>query len=105
MKWLMCMLLGRACATPRFRVRLVQLVHRHGDRTPITKLANADFWREQLPSPSKLAEITAAIAVGDMTLRSADAMNKNVTADSEMLPVYLAIPNFIGVVNIPDEMR
>ena len=31
--------------------RLVQLVHRHGDRTPITKLNESEraFWRAQLP--------------------------------------------------------
>jgi hypothetical protein len=31
--------------------RLVQLIHRHGDRSPITKLnaSEREFWRAQLP--------------------------------------------------------
>lgn len=38
--------------------RLVQLIHRHGDRTPITKLNASEraFWRAQLPG--KLAVST-----------------------------------------------
>jgi hypothetical protein len=32
------------------QLRLVQYVHRHGDRTPITTVSDPDFWASLLPS-------------------------------------------------------
>jgi acid phosphatase len=45
----------------RFKLVQVQIIHRHGDRTPITPMAEKDYWHGTLPSPallSKLAEGT-----------------------------------------------
>eukprot|EP00466_Bigelowiella_natans_P008972 jgi/Bigna1/61455/fgenesh1_kg.22_\ len=40
--------------------KLVQIIHRHGDRAPITSLGNADFWSDKIADckglPAKLAE-------------------------------------------------
>ena len=38
----------------RFRIVHASVVHRHGDRSPITPLKNSDFWRGQLPAQDVL---------------------------------------------------
>ena len=49
---------------PRLTPKLLQLVHRHGDRTPITKLeSQRGFWRGRLPSAAQLAAVAAASLV------------------------------------------
>lgn len=35
----------------------VQIIHRHGDRTPITPMVDRDYWQETLPSPDLLSKI------------------------------------------------
>jgi hypothetical protein len=42
----------------KYRVVQVQLVHRHGDRTPITPLKDEDFWQSALISPEMLEKIS-----------------------------------------------
>jgi hypothetical protein len=42
----------------KYRVVQVQLVHRHGDRTPITPLNDGDFWRSTLIGPAMLEKIS-----------------------------------------------
>jgi hypothetical protein len=39
------------------------VVHRHGDRTPITPCGCAQVWARTLPSPSRLAALSAAFPV------------------------------------------
>ena len=41
------------------RLLQVQIVHRHGDRTPITPLKNETFWSSTLPSNEMLAKLSA----------------------------------------------
>lgn len=41
------------------RLLQVQIVHRHGDRTPITPLKNETFWSSTLPSDEILAKLSA----------------------------------------------
>lgn len=41
----------------RFRVVQVQIVHRHGDRTPITPLKNESYWAGELPSEDLLQKV------------------------------------------------
>jgi hypothetical protein len=43
-----------------FRVLQVQIVHRHGDRTPITPLQNETYWASTLPSPALLDKLSAS---------------------------------------------
>ena len=38
-------------------LRHVQIIHRHGDRTPITPMSDIDFWKETLPPPTILEQI------------------------------------------------
>lgn len=48
----------------------VQVVHRHGDRTPITPMRDEEFWSKTLPSPSLLEKI----ASGTIVKRADDKM-------------------------------
>jgi len=41
----------------RFKLVQVQIIHRHGDRTPITPMADAEFWRGTLPAPTLLSKM------------------------------------------------
>ena len=56
---------GAHMAPPKLVPRLVQLIHRHGDRTPITKLGHSEraFWRAQLPSAEAMRAVRAGTAV------------------------------------------
>ena len=49
----------------------VLLVHRHGDRTPITPMADRDFWASKIPRPT----VINALGAGSRVLRS-DAQRK-----------------------------
>jgi len=44
-------------APKKIILRQVQLVHRHGDRTPITPMANETFWKDTLPNTNILQNI------------------------------------------------
>jgi len=39
------------------------LIHRHGDRTPITPLLDSKFWSSQLPSEEHISRISSKITV------------------------------------------
>jgi hypothetical protein len=41
----------------RLRLRQVLVVHRHGDRTPITPMRDEEYWRTTLPDPAVLEGI------------------------------------------------
>lgn len=41
----------------RLRLRQVLVVHRHGDRTPITPMRDEEYWRATLPDPTVLEGI------------------------------------------------
>jgi Histidine phosphatase superfamily (branch 2) len=43
--------------TQRHRRIQVQVVHRHGDRTPITPLKDEDYWKQQMIDPVELERI------------------------------------------------
>ena len=48
----------------RYQLKQVQIVHRHGDRTPITPMKDETFWSNSLPEPfllEKIAEGTNVI--------------------------------------------
>ena len=47
----------------------VQIVHRHGDRTPITPMRNETFWKHTLPSP----QILENIAMGTNIVRTSSS--------------------------------
>eukprot|EP00980_Cylindrotheca_fusiformis_P014773 scaffold4026_cov117-Cylindrotheca_fusiformis.AAC.8 len=49
---------GAAQSRHKYRVVQVQIVHRHGDRTPITSLKDEEFWRSALVSPLMLERIS-----------------------------------------------
>lgn len=64
-----------------YRTVQVQIIHRHGDRTPITPLKNEEFWSQQLV-PEDLLE---RVAMGTKILRhthSDDKNSKNGSSDS-----------------------
>ena len=52
-------------STKLLRLRQVLIIHRHGDRTPITPLVNEDYWRSTLPDP----HILDGIAKGTELIR------------------------------------
>lgn len=41
----------------QFELIHVQIIHRHGDRTPITPLSDVEFWKNTLPHPTLLEKI------------------------------------------------
>ena len=51
---------GSISSTFKKRLELVQIqiIHRHGDRTPITPMKDKDFWKNNLPSPVLLSKIS-----------------------------------------------
>ena len=52
-------------SSPRmYRVLQVQIVHRHGDRTPITPLQNESYWGDALPTQEMLDNIAATTKIG-----------------------------------------
>lgn len=55
------------------RLRQVLVVHRHGDRTPITPLVDEDYWRSTLPEPHVLEGIRRGTAL----LRDEGRSNKD----------------------------
>jgi Histidine phosphatase superfamily (branch 2) len=46
-----------------FRVLQVQLVHRHGDRTPITPMSDEAYWASTLPSNDLLEKVASSTKV------------------------------------------
>lgn len=46
-----------------FRLIQVQVVHRHGDRTPITPMKDESFWRGTLPSPALLTKLADGTSI------------------------------------------
>lgn len=55
-------------STKLLRLRQVILIHRHGDRTPITPLVNEEYWRSTLPEP----HVLRGIAIGTALIRDED---------------------------------
>ena len=51
------------------QLRQLQVIHRHGDRTPITPLADRAFWSSVLPSEAELASLED----GTTVLRPSDS--------------------------------
>mmetsp|Transcript_28044 Transcript_28044/g.66839 ORF Transcript_28044/g.66839 Transcript_28044/m.66839 type:complete len:451 (+) Transcript_28044:163-1515(+) len=47
----------------RFRIVHASVVHRHGDRSPITPLKDSDFWRGQLPTQDVLQGVSRGTRV------------------------------------------
>ena len=47
-----------ASATASFRTLQYQIIHRHGDRTPITPLKDEEFWQRQLPDPTTFQRLS-----------------------------------------------
>lgn len=67
-KGLLSVLIGRtlvSAAADGLELRQLQVIHRHGDRTPITPLADRKFWQGVLPSQEERDGIEA----GTNTLR------------------------------------
>jgi acid phosphatase len=48
---------GDEAPRKKYRAIQVQILHRHGDRTPITPLTHEDFWASTLVAPDLLAKI------------------------------------------------
>jgi len=48
---------GKNGVARSLRVVQVQVIHRHGDRTPITPLRDEDYWKGLLPESNLLAEL------------------------------------------------
>jgi hypothetical protein len=44
-------------STTSYKTLQVHVIHRHGDRTPITPLQNVDYWRQQLVPESTLTRV------------------------------------------------
>ena len=44
--------------TASYRLIQAQVIHRHGDRTPITPLKDEDFWASTLIPPAQLQKIS-----------------------------------------------
>lgn len=42
----------------KYKLIQVQIIHRHGDRTPITPMMDRDYWQETLPSPDLLSKLS-----------------------------------------------
>lgn len=47
----------------KFKLIQVQVVHRHGDRTPITPMKDEEFWSKTLPSSSLLEKISSGTII------------------------------------------
>ena len=65
--------LQRSRPTALYRTVQVHVVHRHGDRTPITPLNNPEYWEKQLIPPSQLEKI----AQGTKIIRHSDNVESN----------------------------
>ena len=52
-----------AAAVAREELVSTQIVHRHGDRTPITPLADRSYWATIVPSAAELAALADGTAV------------------------------------------
>jgi len=62
-----------------YRTVQVQVVHRHGDRTPITPLKNEEYWKNQLV-PEDLLE---RVATGTKVLRNNNGSNNSSDNDNK----------------------
>jgi len=47
----------------RLKLIQVQIIHRHGDRTPITPMKDRDYWKGTLPSPELLSKISSGTRI------------------------------------------
>ena len=54
---------ARPAPGARLHLEKCLVVHRHGDRTPITPLKDEDYWRRQLPAPAVLEGIARGTAL------------------------------------------
>jgi acid phosphatase len=54
---------GGDSSPQRFRVVQVQIVHRHGDRSPITPLKNETFWASELVKPELLEKVASTTKI------------------------------------------
>ena len=52
-----------ASADSHLKLHHLQVIHRHGDRTPITPLADREFWSSVLPNSSQLVSLAAGTEV------------------------------------------
>ena len=66
-----------------YRTVQVQVIHRHGDRTPITPLKNEEFWAQQLVPDDLLDRVSS----GTRVLRNQD---NNVDSGKNKLEVHAA---------------
>ena len=57
----------------KLRLQQVLVVHRHGDRSPITPLKDEDFWQSQLPQP----HVLEGIAKGTTLIRPPEGNPKH----------------------------
>ncbi len=53
-----CALEKGLSSSKRYQLKQVQIVHRHGDRTPITPMKDEEFWSNSLPEPFLLKKIS-----------------------------------------------
>ena len=56
-KWNQLVVHGSTDTKTVYKTVQVQVVHRHGDRTPITPMKNVEFWQSQLLPPEQLEKI------------------------------------------------
>ena len=66
----------RLASPSTFRVLQVQLVHRHGDRTPITPMQNETYWAATLPT----SDLLQKVAIGTNMLRDTGEANTHAAA-------------------------
>ena len=59
-----------AAAVAREELVSTQIVHRHGDRTPITPLADRSYWATIVPSAAELAALADGTAVAPADRRT-----------------------------------
>ena len=52
-----------AAADGSMQLRHLQVVHRHGDRTPVTPLADKEYWAGVIPSQAELDRLAVGTAV------------------------------------------
>ena len=48
---------------PTYKTLQVQVIHRHGDRTPITPMKDVEYWQAQLVPPHQLERIALGTAI------------------------------------------
>jgi len=64
---------SRPSSASKLRLQQVLVVHRHGDRSPITPLKDEEFWQSQLPQP----HVIEGIAKGTTLIRPPEGNPKH----------------------------